>query len=89
MDSEALQGESRPPKFMICHYCSAKGHRASQCPTKGACGDTYTVPHLSHGAVSYLVTLHILYYPTEKDSAQQKVKNKELQGQNVKSKQSF
>ena len=31
MDSEALQGESQCPKIMICHYCSAKGHRASQC----------------------------------------------------------
>ena len=37
MDPVALQGETRPPKFMICHYCGAKGHRASLCPTKGTC----------------------------------------------------
>jgi hypothetical protein len=34
MDPEELKGETRPPKFMRCHTCGNRGHKASECPKK-------------------------------------------------------
>ena len=36
MDPEALKGETRPPKFMRCHNCGNRGHKAAECTSKGA-----------------------------------------------------
>ena len=36
MDPVALKGETRPPKFMRCHNCGSRGHKAAECPSKDA-----------------------------------------------------
>ena len=35
MDPVVLKGEMRPPKFMRCHSCGNRGHKAAECPNRG------------------------------------------------------
>lgn len=34
MDKEALIGDSRSPKFLVCNLCNGRNHKAQQCPCK-------------------------------------------------------
>lgn len=34
MDKEALIGDSRSPKFLVCSLCNGRNHKAQQCPCK-------------------------------------------------------
>jgi len=34
MDEEALIGDSRSPKFIVCILCNGRGHKAAQCSRK-------------------------------------------------------
>ena len=34
MDKNALCGEFRAPKFIICDFCNYRGHRSAECPSE-------------------------------------------------------
>ena len=35
MNPEELKGDTRPPKFIRCHTCGSRAHKAAECPKKG------------------------------------------------------
>ena len=34
MDRNALCGDFRAPKFIICDFCNYRGHRSAECPSE-------------------------------------------------------